>query len=165
MVIFMNKKDKTVIVVLIVLFLTLIYTLASTYAVIINVSKKEEINEIVNVITLRDLVTNDNGDFNNYYYDVKNELNISNEEMELLMESSYLNDNLQIVLKSIVDYKIDNNQGAKLSNDDIYNLIVEGVNATDTITSELKDKVIKKSNVYKNDISNYLYDIEVSLIR
>ena len=161
----MNKKDKTVIVVLIVLFLTLIYTLASTYAVIINVSKKEEINEIVNVITLRDLVTNDNGDFNNYYYDVKNELNISNEEMELLMESSYLNDNLQIVLKSIVDYKIDNNQGAKLSNDDIYNLIVEGVNATDTITSELKDKVIKKSNVYKNDISNYLYDIEVSLIR
>ncbi len=159
----MNKK-MTLLVVLIIGFLTIIYTIASTYAVIIEVRQEEGRNEIINKITLRDLVTDDNGVYNHYYYDVKNELNITETEMTLLMESIKLNENLQIVLDSIVDYKLNNNTSAKLNNDEIYNLIVEGVNNTETLSDELRNKVITKSNIYKQDISDFLYDIEVSLI-
>ena len=118
----------------------------------------------MNEITLRDLVTNDNGTYNDYYYDVKNELNITDYQANLLINSDKLNENLQIVLDSIVDYKLENNVNARLDNDEIYSLIIDGVNNTDTLTEELKNKVINKSNIYKQDISDFLYDIEVSLI-
>jgi len=160
----MNKKMTSLLVVIITLSLVLIYTLASTYAVIINVKEENGIKEIINVITLRDLVTNDDGTFNNTYYNVKNELNITDDEANLIMESNKLNENLQIVLNSIVYYKLNNDVNAKLINDEIYNLIVEGINNTDTLSSELKNKVIEKSNKYKQDISDYIYDIDVELI-
>ena len=51
-----------------------------------------------------------------------------------------------------------------MSNDYIYNLIVDGVNNTDTLSEELKIKVINKALEYKQDISDYVYDIEVNLI-
>ena len=164
MVIIVNKKISIVFVILISLSLVLIYTLASTYAVIINVKEENGIKEIVDVITLRDLVTDDNGNYNDLYYDIKNELNITSEEAELILESDKLNDNLQIVLNSIVDYKLNNDIDAKLSNDEIYDLIVDGVNNTNTLSSELKNKIINKSNIYKQDVSDYVYDIDVNLI-
>ena len=160
----MKKRFSTILVIVIVLSLTLIYTIASTYAVIIDVKENDGVTEIVNVITLRDLVTDDNGNYNNVYYNVKNELNITEDEAELILSSDKLNENLQIVLNSIVDYKINNNTEAKLSNDEIYNLILDGVNNTDTLSIELKDKIINKANIYKQDISDYVYDIEVNLI-
>jgi len=160
----MNKKMTSLLVVIITLSLVLIYTLASTYAVIINVKEENGIKEIINVITLRDLVTNDDGTFNNTYYNVKNELNITDDEANLIMESNKLNENLQIVLNNILYYKLNNDVNAKLINDEIYNLIVEGINNTDTLSSELKNKVIEKSNKYKQDISDYIYDIDVELI-
>lgn len=160
----MNKKITSILVIIVTLSLVLIYTLASTYAVIIEVRQEEGINEIVNVITIRDLVTNDDGTYNSIYYDVKNELNITDEEAELIFESEKLNENLQIVLNSIVDYKLNNNTNAKLSNDEIYNLIVDATNNTNTFSLELKNKIINKSNKYKQDISDYVYDIDVNLI-
>ena len=60
--------------------------------------------------------------------------------------------------------KLNNNISAKLSNDYIYNLILDGVNNTNTLSEELKIKVINKAYEYKQDISNYVYDIEVKLI-
>ena len=80
------------------------------------------------------------------------------------MTSSILNEKLQVVLNSIVEYKINNNKDAILSNSEIYNLIVTGVEEDTSINNTLKDKVIKNSNNYIQDISTFLYDIEVSKI-
>lgn len=160
----MNGKKLSLLVIILVSFLAIVYTFASTYAVIINVREEEGRNEIINEITLRDLVTDDNGVYNSYYYDIKNELDITSEEATLLMVSTRLNKNLQVVLDSIVDYKLNNNSSARLSNNDIYDLIVDGVNNTSNLSQELRNKVITKSNTYIQDISKYLYDIDVSLI-
>lgn len=48
--------------------------------------------------------------------------------------------------------------------DDIYNMIVNDVNKDDGINTILKNKVIDKSNVYRSDISDYIYDLDVNLI-
>ena len=82
--------------------------------------------------------------------------------MDILMNSSYLNDSLKIVLDNVVSYKL--RGGTKLSNDDIYNMIVNDVNNDDSINNILKNKVIDKSNVYRSDISDYIYDLDVNLI-
>ena len=160
----MNKKLNSIIIIIIIISLTLAYTIASTYSVIINVIEKEDITEIVNQITIKDLVTNDNGTYNTTYYNVRNELNITEEEANLIMESNKLNANLQIILESIVEYKLKNNIQAKLSNNEIYDLILEGTNNTNTLNDELKNKIITKSSFYIQDISDFLYDIDVSLI-
>ena len=89
-------------------------------------------------------------------------LNISDNDMDILMNSSYLNDSLKIVLDNVVSYKL--RGGTKLSNDDIYNMIVNDVNNDDSINNILKNKVIDKSDVYRNDISDYIYDLDVNLI-
>jgi hypothetical protein len=79
--------------------------------------------------------------------------------MDVLMNSSYLNDSLKIVLDNVVSYKL--RGGTKLSNDDIYNMIVNDVNNDDSINNILKNKVIDKSNVYRSD---NIYDLDVNLI-
>ena len=43
-------------------------------------------------------------------------------------------------------------------------MIIEGINATPNISEELKNKVIISANRHKQDISDFLYDIEVSLL-
>ena len=82
--------------------------------------------------------------------------------MNILMSSKELNNNLQIVLNSVVNYKLNNKP--KLSNDEIYNLIVMSINEDNKINDTLKNKVINKSNYYKQDISNFIYDLEVSKV-
>lgn len=158
------KNKKIILVGLIVILLILTCTIASTYAVIINVTNKNGILEIVNKITIKDLLINNDGTYNSTYYNVINTLDITDNEASTLMESESLNEKLQIVLNTVVDYKINNNVTAKLSNDEIYNLIVDGTNNTNNITEELKNKVITKSSEYINDVSDFLYDIEVSLL-
>jgi len=159
----MNKK-KIILIIIISVFLIVICTLVGTYSVIINVTEEDGVDKIVNEITIRDLLTDDNGNYNNTYYTVKNELNITNEEAELLIESSPLNDTLKTVLDTIVDYKLHNNSSARLTNEQLYNMIVNSVNKTTTIEENLKTKVINKANVYKQDISDFVYDIEVTRI-
>lgn len=160
----MNNKKKTILVVFVVGILALIYTLASTYAVIIEVQEEEGRQEIINKITLKDLVTDDNGQYNSYYYDIKRELDITDTEATILMSSQKLNEHLQTVLDSIVDYKLNKNYNAKLSNNQIYNLIIDGIHNTGNVSDELRNKVINKSNIYKQDIVDFLYDIDVTLI-
>lgn len=153
------KKWNVLLISILSILLMLICTIAGTYAVIINVSSEEGIDKIVNEITIKDLLTNDSGMYNNTYYTVKNELNVNEEEMNILMSSERLNSNLQVVLNSVVNYKLHNKN--KLSNNEIYDLIVMSVNEDNNINTNLKNKVISKSNYYKHDISNFIYDLEV----
>lgn len=155
---------KRTTVVILSVILVCLCTIAGTYSVIIEVTKKDNVTEIVNQIKVKDLFINTNGEYNNLYYDVKRELNITEEEANILMESAYINDSLQVVLDTIVDYKVNNNTNAKLSSDEIYNLIENSVNNTTNISEEVKTRIINKSNYYKNDISKYLYDIDVNIL-
>ena len=153
------KKWNVLLISILSILLMLICTIAGTYAVIINVSSEDGIDKIVNEITIKDLLTNDSGMYNNTYYTVKNELNVNEEEMNILMSSERLNSNLQVVLNSVVNYKLHNKN--KLSNNEIYDLIVMSINEDNNINANLKNKVINKSNYYKQDISNFIYDLEV----
>lgn len=156
------KKTTTIIVIVISIVLVALYTVTSTYSVIIEVIEKDGITEIVNEITIRDLLINEDGNCNDTYYTLKDELEVTDEEANILMNSQPLNDSLQIVLESIVEYKVHDNIDAKLSDETIYNLISESILETDNITDELKSRVINKASIYRNDISDFIYDIEVS---
>lgn len=158
------KKSKGIIISILIILLVFVSTIAATYSVIINVVSNNGINEIVNVITIRDLMTDNDGVYNDTYYNVKNELDISDSEAEILMESDELNKSLQVVLNSIVTYKVDNDENSKMSDTELYNLIVDAVNKDSTISDELKDKVKNKSNIYIRDVSDFMYDIEVSVL-
>lgn len=158
------KKSKGIIISILIILLVFVSTIAATYSVIINVVSNNGINEIVNVITIRDLMTDNDGVYNDTYYNVKNELGISDSEAEVLMESDELNKSLQVVLNSIVTYKVDNDENAKMSDIELYNLIIDSVNRDNTISDKLKDKVKNKSNVYIRDVSDFMYDIEVSVL-
>ena len=158
------KRASTIVVIIISILLVGLYTVTSTYSVIINVIEKDGITEIVNEINIRDLLINDDGTYNDTYYTVKNELEVTDEEANILMNSVPLNEALQIVLESIVEYKVHENVDARLSNDQIYNLISEAILNTDNISDDLKSRVINKSSIYREDITDYIYDIEVSLM-
>ena len=160
----MKKRTTTTIIIVIAIILTLAYTITSTYSVIINVTEKDGVTEIVNQINIRDLFTNDDGTYNNTYYTVKNELNVTEEEANQLMDSTSLNENFQTILNSIVDYKLHDNQSAKLTNEQIYDLILDGINNTPDLSDEVRNKVIDKSSKYIQDLSDFVYDIEVSLL-
>lgn len=159
------KKNILTMTIFLSIVLVVVYTLTSTYAVIINVISKDGLNEIVNTVTIRDLLTDDLGNYNNTYYEVVNELNITKTEAEQLMTSNTLNETLKTILQTLVDYKVDNNQSAKLSNQELYNLIVQATRTDETITSKLKDKVINKTNQYIQDISDFIYDLDVSVLK
>lgn len=157
-------KNKGIIISILIILIVFISMIAATYSVIINVASNNGINEIVNEITVRDLMIDNNGEYNNTYYEVKRELNITLEEANVLINSKELDKQLQVVLKSIVSYKVDGDINSKLSDDEIYNLIVEGVNKDSNISSSLRNKVINKSQIYIRDVSNFLYDIDVNIL-
>ena len=156
------KKWTILLISILSILLAIICTIAGTYAVVINVVSEEGIDKIVNEINIKDLLTNDDGTYNSTYYTVKNELNVNEDDMNILMSSKELNNNLQIVLNSVVNYKLHNKN--KLSNNEIYDLIVMSINEDNNINNTLKNKVINKSNYYKQDISNFIYDLEVSKV-
>ena len=154
---------KKFVIILLVLLVSLL-TITATYAVIIEVTDNEGMKEIANEITVRDIFTDANGNYNDLYYDVKKEINITDEEAEILMDSPKLNENLQIVAKSVVDYKANNITEAKLTNEELLSLLEDGVNNTNNISQDTKQRVINKTNVYKEDVSDYVYDIEIKEI-
>lgn len=155
----MDGKVKKGIIFIFVVFLVLIYTLAGTYATVIHVFENEGINEIMNDITVRDLLTNDDGTYNDTYYMVLNELDITLNEANLLIDSKAVNDNLLIILNNIVSYKLD--EGIKFNNSKIINLIEDAVGETSGLSDNTKEKIINKSKIYIVDIINYLYEIDV----
>lgn len=154
------KKIVTIIGLLLSIMLIILLVIRTTYSLIINVIDREGNSEIIDVITIRDLITDDNGGYINEYYDTIRELNIDNQEANSLIDSVELNKVLNTLLKSVVDYRLNNKN--KMSNNEIYNLIVEAVNNDNTINNELKNKVINKSREYIGDIADYLYDIKTS---
>lgn len=158
------KRITTIIVIVLSILLVGLYTVTSTYSVIIDVIENDGITEIVNKITIRDLLINETGTYNTMYYDVKKELELTEEEANILMNSETLNESLQVVLESIVEYKVHNNVDAKLSDDQIYNLIADSILNTENISDDVKSRIINKSSIYRQDISDYVYDIEVSLL-
>ena len=97
---------KKIFVSILLVLLVGVSTIMGTYAVIINVVSDNGVDKIVNVINIKDLLSDDNGNYNSTYYDVRNELNISDSEMDVLINSSYLNDSLKIVLDNVVSYKL-----------------------------------------------------------
>ena len=145
--IMVNVMKKIIISILIVLLIG-VSTIMGTYAVIINVVSEDGVDKIVNTIHIKDLLSDDNGNYNSTYYDVKRELDVNDEEMTILMNSSYLNESLRIVLENVVNYKL--RDGSKLSNDKIYDMIVNDVNNDNTINYVLKNKVINKILPRKN---------------
>ena len=77
-------KKSFIVVAVILLILT--YTIASTYAVIIDITDTDGESEIVNVIKIRDLFTREDGSYNKEYYNVVRELDITEEEASLLID-------------------------------------------------------------------------------
>lgn len=155
-------KKSFIVVAVILLILT--YTIASTYAVIIDITDTDGESEIVNVIKIRDLFTREDGSYNKEYYNVVRELDITEEEASLLMDSEALNDRLAVVLRSIVDYKYHKKDTAKLDNDELYNMIIEGVYLTPNISDILRDKIKDKALIYREDISDFVYEIDVRVV-
>ena len=158
------KKGTTITLIVLSILLVGLYTVTSTYSVIIDVIENNGALEIVNKITVRDLLINDDGSYNDTYYMVKDEIGATNEEANILMESPSINEALQTLLESIVEYKVNDNMETKLSNDEIYSLITNSVLNTDNISDDLKSRIINKASIYRNDVSDYIYDIEVSLL-
>ena len=156
------KKTTTVAIIVMSILLVGLYMVAGTYSVIIEVTEKDGIVEIVNEIKIKDLLINDDGTYNETYYLVKDELSITEEEANILINSQPLNESLQTILQSIAEYKINKNMDAKLTNTEIYNLITDATLNTKNITDEVRSKIINKASKYRNDISEYIYDIEVS---
>lgn len=154
----MAKKITTISLLVIGIMLILFYVISSTYSVIINVLEKDGQTEILNDISIRDLLIDENGMYNGTYYDVIDELDITEEEAEMLMNSLPLNRVLDEIVESIVDYNFHNQ--AKLSNNELYNLIVNGINDDTNIDENLRLKLIAKTKEYINDISDYMYDIK-----
>ena len=153
------KKWKILLVSVLSIILVVICSIAGSYAVIINVTSEGNVDKIINEINIKDLLTNDDNTYNNTYYRVKKELDINDDDMNILINSSSLNNNLKNVLNSVVSYKLHNKE--KMSNDDIYNLIVLSINDTTGISDSIKEKVLNKSKYYINDISDFIYDLEV----
>ena len=156
----MNRKTITISVIIISILLISLYVISSTYATIIEVIEDNNGNEQINKITIRDLLTDNTGEYNNTYYQVKNELDITPDEANILMDSIPLNNGLQIVINNVVGYKLHSKE--RFKKEELYNLIEKYTNQDDNIDESLKNKIINKSNTYIDDIYNYLYDIEVS---
>ena len=159
----MNKRTKLTVIITSILLVSMC-TIAATYSVIIEVTKNEGLLEIVNEIHVKDLLTDDNGNYNNTYYDLKNELSLTDTEANILMTSKEIDEVLQKVLISIVEYKGHNNYKAKLTDEELYNLISDAVLKTDNISDETKSRIINKASMYRKDVSNYIYDIDVSIL-
>ena len=138
----MNIKTITISVIIISILLISLYVISSTYATIIEVIEDNNGNEQINKITIRDLLTDNNNEYNNTYYQVKNELDITHDEANILMDSIPLNNGLQIVINSIVGYKLHSKE--RLEKEELYNLIEKYTNQDDNINETLKNKSLKK---------------------
>lgn len=160
----MNKTTKLTVIIISILLVS-VCTIAATYSVVIEVTKNEGLTEIINDIHVKDLLTDNNGNYNSTYYDLKNELSLTDTEANILMSSKEIDESLQIVLKSIVDYKVNDKLDAKLTNEELYNLISNTILKVDNISDETKSRIINKASIYRNDVSTYIYDMEVSVLK
>ena len=158
----MAKKITTISVLVISILLVSIYVISSTYSVIINVINSDSTDEIIDMLTIRDVLVDTSGNYNSLYYDIKRELAISYEEGETLIESVLLNNAFETIIKNVVDNKLHNKK--RMSDTEIYNLIVTNVRNDDRINEQVKEKVINKTGIYINDITNYIYNFDIGVL-
>ena len=143
---------KKIFVSVLLVLLVGVSTIMGTYAVIINVVSDNGVDKIVDVINIKDLLSDDNGNYNSTYYDVRDELNISDSEMDVLMNSSYLNDSLKTILDNVVSYKL--RGGTKLSNDDIYINKEEDIN--NPKLTNVFPNIVEKTKVDENGLEYFI---------
>lgn len=153
----MAKRITLITLLLLTIVTTLLLLASTTYSVIIDVTDKE--NKIISNINIKDLVTNEDGTYNNRFYDILYELEISIDEANIIIDSVPLNKALDILLNSINEYQKYNKN--KLTNNEIYNIIVSTINEDDNINTILKNKLIKELKKHIDDISTYLYNIKL----
>ena len=138
---YMTKKITTISILILSIILVSTYVVKSTYSIFDNLLESE--NE---TITLVDIFKEENGEYNEIYYVIKRELNLTYEEFNTLITSISLNNALEIILK-------DNN---KLNKNDFYNLIVDSLMEDTNISISVKEKIINRLGIYLNDIIYYL---------
>ena len=80
------------------------------------------------------------------------------EMLNNINEHQYKN-NIDICYK-LCTYIINNH----IKDEKMLKSIEDGYFNTENISDELKSRIINKASKYKQDISNYVYDIEVSLL-
>lgn len=158
----MMKKVTIISVLIISMLLVSLYVISSTYSVIVNVISRDGEDDIIEKLTIRDILTDNDGNYNSLYYDIKQEVGISYEEGEVLIESVLLNNAFSTLVRNVVDYKLHNRE--KMGNSDIYDLIVNNVRSDNNISNSVKEKVINKTGEYINDIVNYVYDFDIGVL-
>ena len=157
----MSKKTINITVIVTSILLIFLYVISNTYSVIIDVIEDNNNAEIINNITIRDLLTDDNENYNNTYYEVMNRLLITESEANTIMDSIPMNNALQIILQDIVNFKLYHKN--RMTKEEIKNIISDSTNEEDNIDLEIKEKIIIKSQEYIDDIYDYLYDIKVNV--
>ena len=159
---YMIKKVTIISILLVSMLLVSLFVISSTYSVLVNVISRDGYEDIIESLTIRDILTDSDGGYNSLYYDIKNELNISYEEGEVLIESVLLNNVLEELVRDVVNYKIHDEE--RMDDSDIYNLIVSNVRMDNNISDEVKEKVINKTGIYINDIVHYIYDFDIGVL-
>ena len=150
----MTKKITIITLLILLIIVVFLCVISTTYSVITNVINGE--NNID--ITIRDLVTDNDGTFNSIYYVSMSKLDITTDEANIIMDSIPLNKTLNVLINNVFDYSMHNKK--KLSNDEIYNLIVDGIYEDDNINMALRDRLIVNVDKHINDIYEYLYTIK-----
>ena len=138
----MTKKITTISILILSIVLVSLYLVKSTYSIIDNIFNNQAFSEM----TITDLLKDKNGEYSDLYYEIKRELDITNEEYNILLTSVSLNKALEIIIT-------DNNE---LNENDVYNLIIDSIMEDRNIDNYTKDKVIKRVGIYINDIIDYI---------
>ena len=144
----MNKRFLTIFSLISGILIIISIIVKTTYSLIVNIGSYDNPNEF----TIKELITDEYGGYNNYYYDATSKLGISDEEANILINSDKLNE----ALNDIINNKY--HQG-KLSNREIIKIITDAINSDSMIKNELKIKVNEATETYINELSNYIYDI------
>lgn len=155
----MNKRLIVICTLILSIIAVLSFIIHTTYSLVINTENVFDINKLPKMITIQDLIKDDNGIYKKEYYDVIKELDIDTSDANILIDSKYLNDALNKVLINVLNYRINNKK--RLSARDISKLITDAINNDKTINNELKEKVITKTNQYIYDITDFIYDIDL----
>ena len=141
----MTKRIMTICLLIGGIFLVLFAVVFSTSSMIKAMSNNNKVEQVVSKITLKDLLTDQNGMYKTNYYNIINELGITEEEANTIMDSLSLN--------KLLDKIITNDN---LSNGELYDLIVEAISNDNQINKILRKKLLLKSSEYLEEIREYL---------
>lgn len=150
----MYKKYLTIIILVGSILLMTFTIVKTTYSLIDEVNNNDTDN-----ITIKEIITDNNGIYTDTFDNVIKELNIDNNEVDVIINSKELNKVLNTILNNVLDYRLNNKE--KLTNKKIYNLIKEAIYNDRYINNELKEKIIKEVKIHLEDIINYFYGINL----